>query len=224
MLARQVERLGRAALIDTLCVATSAQADDDPLVALCAAHSIAVARGSLGDVLDRYYQAALPYEPQHVVRVTGDCPLIDPQVVDLVIRAHLEAGNDYSSNTLTPTYPDGLDVEVFRFAALRRAWSEARLASEREHVTPYIKTRPDIFRLGNVTNDEDLSALRWTVDYPRDLEMVRQVYAALYPRNPGFVMADILELLRVRPDIAGMNTGVERDEGYLKSLRNDFEV
>jgi spore coat polysaccharide biosynthesis protein SpsF len=224
MLARQIERIQRARRIDALCVATSTDASDDPIETLCVARGVRVSRGSLTDVLDRYYQAARQIEPRHVVRVTGDCPLIDPAVIDEVISTHVAGNFDYTSNTIVPTYPDGLDVEVFRFEALRRAWSEAKLASQREHVTPFIKLQPALFRLGEVRNVEDLSALRWTVDYAGDLAMVRHVYAQLYPARSDFSMQDILALLHRRPDIAALSTNVERDEGYKKSLASDHVV
>jgi spore coat polysaccharide biosynthesis protein SpsF len=224
MLARQIERIRRSRKVDELCLATSTAVSDDPVAALCEGIGVRVARGSLEDVLDRYYQAALPVRPAHVVRVTGDCPLIDPAVIDEAIGLHLSGAFDYTSNTIHPTYPDGLDVEVFRFDALRQAWSEARLASQREHVTPFIKQQPERFRLGELRNPVDLNALRWTVDYPRDLEMVRQVYAALYPTKPDFRMQDILELLERRPDIGTVNVDVERDEGYRQSLEQDRTV
>lgn len=224
MLARQLERVGRARLLDGVCVATSVDASDAPVEALCKSLSVPVFRGDLQDVLDRYYQAATPFEPEHVLRVTGDCPLIDPAVIDQLVDLHLSGGFDYSSNTLHPTYPDGLDAEVCRFAVLRQAWSEARLASEREHVTPFIKTRPDRFRLGELRNPQDLSALRWTVDYAEDLAMVREIYARLYPVRPDFSMHDVLALLERSPEIAALAARVVRDEGYLKSLAEDRPV
>jgi spore coat polysaccharide biosynthesis protein SpsF len=221
MLARQLERVGRARRLDGVCVATSVDASDAPIGALCKSLSVPAFRGSLQDVLDRYYQAAVPFQPEHVLRITGDCPLIDPAVIDELIEQHLAGGFDYSSNTLHPTYPDGLDAEVCRFTVLAQAWSEARLASEREHVTPFIKTRPERFRLGELRNSKDLSALRWTVDYAEDLAMVREVYARLYPTKPDFSMQDVLDLLERNPEISALAARVVRDEGYLKSLAED---
>jgi spore coat polysaccharide biosynthesis protein SpsF len=221
MLARQIERVRRARRVDMLCVATSTDASDQPIEDLCERLSTPVARGSLHDVLDRYYRAAERFAPEHVLRVTGDCPLIDAAVIDELIDLHLAGGFDYSSNTIHPTYPDGLDAEVFRMDALRAARSEARLASEREHVTPFIKLQPERFRLGELRNPRDLSALRWTVDYAEDLEMVRRIYAHLYPVNPGFSLAEVLALLEAHPEIVALAARVERDEGYKKSLAED---
>jgi spore coat polysaccharide biosynthesis protein SpsF len=178
----------------------------------------------LADVLDRYYQTALRFEPQHVVRLTADCPLIDPGIIDRAIEMHISGDFDYTSNTLEPSYPDGLDVEVIRFSAIKEAWDEARLASEREHVTPFIRLRPDRFRLGHLQCDRDLSSLRWTVDYAEDLRLVREVYAALYASKPDFGTKDVLNLLSSRPDLGGLNAGIRRNEGYENSLANDRNV
>jgi spore coat polysaccharide biosynthesis protein SpsF len=221
MLARQVERLRRARRIDALVVATSTDAADDGLVAVCSGLDIELARGSLSDVLDRVYHAAAKHAPGHVVRLTGDCPLADPQVIDQVIEAHLATDSDYTSNALTPTFPDGLDVEVVRFVCLEEAWRSARLKSEREHVTPYLYNNPNEFRLHAVTTTPDRSAMRWTVDQQEDLEFVRRVYEALYPTNPAFSAEDVYRLLEREPSLAAVNAHLRRNEGYESSVRNE---
>lgn len=222
MLARQLERVQRATLIDQLLVATSDDPSDDALAALCLANGTPCYRGKLDDVLDRYYQAALPYRPEHIVRLTGDCPVADPAVIDSVIGFYLERGCDHASNGgEPPTFPDGLDVEVFRFSALEAAWREARLGSEREHVTPFIYKHPERFRLAQYKNPVDLSALRWTVDEAADFELVRTIYETLYPGKPNFGTDDILRLLEARPELRTINTQHQRNEGYAKSLRQD---
>lgn len=222
MLARQLERVRRATLVDQLMVATSVDASDDPVAQLCAQIGAACYRGQLDDVLDRFYQAALPYRPEYVVRLTGDCPLADPALIDRVIRLCLESGCDHVSNGGEPTtFPDGLDVEVLRFSALEQAWHEARLPSEREHVTPFIYNHPERFRLAQYKNPVDLSHLRWTVDEPDDFELVRIIYETLYPQQPEFGTDAILALLRARPELATFNTGHRRNEGYAKSLLQD---
>lgn len=222
MLARQIERLRRSNLIDRLVVATSEDAGDDALAQLCREASVAVYRGSLNDVLARFVGAYNACGPaQHIVRLTGDCPLIDPQVINRVIDLHLTSGADYTSNVLPPTFPDGLDVEAFRAELLQRANNEARLPSEREHVTPWIHQHPEGFKRENLRHEADLSYLRWTVDEPADLEFVRAVYAALYPVKPDFVMTDILALLEAHPQLAEINQGFVRNAGYLKSLKAD---
>ena len=188
MIGRQVERLRRARRIDKLMVATSTDPSDDPLAAYCESLELPVFRGSLGDVLERY-RAALSLNPQAkaVIRLTADCPLADPALIDGVIDHHHATGADYTSNTLgTRTYPHGLDTEVIRPAALLQAAERAHDPYEREHVTPYVYRRPAIFRLAGVARAESLAGLRWTVDLPEDLAFVRSVYAKLYPFNPDF--------------------------------------
>lgn len=222
MLLRQIERLRRASSCAELIVATSRDPGDDALEAVCASEGIRCFRGSLEDVLDRFYQACVPFAPAQVVRLTGDCPLADPEVIDAVVAKHLEEENDYTSNTLEPTFPDGLDVEVLRFSCLEEAWREAVLPSEREHVTPFVHRRPERYRLGNLRREgTDLSGLRWTVDEPEDLDFVSRIYEALYPHNPRFGMKDVLELLRNRPELQEINQGFVRNEGWLKSLQED---
>ena len=198
MIFRQIERLARARRIDRLVVATSTDGSDDALAEACAARGVAVFRGSLDDVLDRFAGALdLFPEAKTVIRVTADCPLADWTVVDEVI-AHLEAtGADYASNTPAErTYPHGLDVEVMRREALLDAWREGRDPYEREHVTPYIYRRPETYRLQFVSRTPSLAHLRWTVDYPADLEFVRDVYARLYPADPAFGSDAVVGLAR----------------------------
>lgn len=223
MLARQIERLQRAKRMDALVLATSDQPEDDCVAELAESAGIGSYRGSLDDVLDRFYRAAAPHAPSHVVRVTGDCPLADWEVIDRAIAFAVDGGYDYASNTLTPTWPDGLDVEVTTFAALETAWREAVRPLEREHVMPFITSRPDRFRLGSLESVRDLSALRWTVDEPRDYEFVCRVYDALYPHNSAFTTADVLALLDAQPELAGLNTGIIRNEGLLKSEQAETE-
>ena len=188
MIGRQLERLRRAKAIDTLMVATSVDPGDDPLAAYCESLGLSVFRGPLDDVLERY-RAALALHPgaKAVVRLTADCPLTDPELIDRVIEHHHEAGADYTSNTLGDrTYPHGLDTEVIRADVLFDAARRASDPYEREHVTPYIYRRPETYRLAGVARHESRAALRWTVDFPQDLAFVRDVYAKLYPFNPEF--------------------------------------
>lgn len=222
MLARQIERLRRSHSIDRLVVATSDDDSDNALAALCAKLGVACYRGSLNDVLARFHGAYSACGPaQHVVRLTGDCPLIDPAIVDLVVDAHLTSGADYTTNAIQATWPDGQDVEVMRAGTLLRAFAEARLASEREHVTPYIYNHPELFRINHVKGARDLSALRWTVDEAADLAMVREIYAELYPVNPAFCLDDVLTLLARRPELSRINSNIQRNEGYALSLAKD---
>jgi len=217
-LAHVVDR-ARAADVGEVFVLTTMGPEDLPVVAWCASRGVRVSCGSSGDVLDRFWQCARHIEADHVLRVTADCPLLDPEVVRLVVERHLGTGADYTSNTLVETYPDGLDCEAFTRAALERSWNEGRLPSEREHVTPYLKKHPELFRLESVVHSEDLNHLRWTIDTPADEAFLDGVFRAL--GDGVFGMDRVLELLRVRPELAGINAGQIRNEGYLKSVRED---
>jgi spore coat polysaccharide biosynthesis protein SpsF len=226
MLARVVERALAARRVDRVVVATSDQPEDDPVPELCASLGVNCHRGSLDDVLDRFYQAASPYRPAAVVRLTGDCPLLDPQVIDRVVEEFQRGGADYVSNTLTPTYPDGLDVEVMSLTALERAWREAELVSQREHVTLYIWQNSDykggaLFRARNVAHERDLSSLRWTVDEPADLELVRAIYSGLEAAGQEPCLSRVLAFLADHPQVAALNQGFARNEGLAKSLAQD---
>lgn len=223
MLYRQIERLRRCRGFDRLVVATSTDASDDSLASACRTWGVDCHRGSLGDVLDRFVDAARPYRPDSVVRLTGDCPLADPEVIDSVIRYFSEGGYDYASNIDPPTFPDGLDVEVMRFSCLEQAHSEAELPSEREHVTPFVRTNEGRFRIGRYVGGVDLSHLRWTVDEPQDLAFVRAVYERLFPTRPDFTTADVLALLASESGLASMNSSIDRNQGLKKSLSHDAE-
>ena len=217
MIGRQLERLRRARLIDGLVVATSTDPADDPLVAFLDDEGVPVLRGPLDDVLARFALVIEEYEPQTVVRLTADCPLASPTVIDTVIEEFQARGIDYVSNTLRPTWPDGLDVEVVRAPVLLWAAKTLTDPPEREHVTLGIYRRPDRFKVGNVVNSEELSDLRWTVDNADDLAFVREVYARLYPSNPQFETADVLALVRAEPQLNRTTMDAERNAA-LKGL------
>jgi spore coat polysaccharide biosynthesis protein SpsF len=219
-----VERVRHATTLDDVLLATTDTAADDPVADFCARDGIRCFRGSEHDVLDRYYQAARSLGADVVVRVTADCPLIDPRVIDEAVRDFQAHPCAYDGNGLERTYPDGLDVEVFSFEALAQAWREADLASEREHVTPYIWKNPHLFPARQITQAEDLSALRWTVDEPEDLAFVRKVYEHLYQPGQIFLMEDVLRLLEANPAFAAVNRGFEMNEGYRRSIENDRRV
>lgn len=183
-LQRMVERLAPSRHIDRLVVATTALPSDDPVVALCARLGVGCFRGDEQDVLGRYVAAARAFDADPVVRLTADCPMHDPEVVDAAIALFLQGGFDHVSNAVRRTYPDGLDVEVMSRAALEKAGREAAHPFLREHVTTYIRgSKPEYghgdFRLGHLLNDVDFSRLRWTVDRPEDLARIRRFFAAL---------------------------------------------
>lgn len=207
MMIRQLERISRATL-DRTVVATSDESEDDVIEQAVHQTGAACFRGALQDVLDRYYRAAREFSAEHVIRLTADCPLIDPALIDRVVATHVQAGNDYTSNTLKRTFPDGMDVEVLSASALECAWKEARTASEREHVTPFLSRQARRFKLGSVENDEDLSRWRLTVDFPQDLALIRRVYEALYPSDPQFSFGEIRALLEREPELARLNAAV----------------
>lgn len=219
---RVVERARRAITLDAVVVATSDEPADDAVARFCDAFGIEFFRGSQDDVLARYAQAAKRFRADVVVRLTGDCPLLDPRVIDRVVGTYDPARFDYVTNTLECTYPDGLDVEVMSYDALLTAEREATLSSEREHVTPYVRKHPERFRSANVRHDEDLSHLRWTLDEADDLEFVCAVYAGCGPEPFG--MNEVLRLLASRPDLVEINRRFERNEGLAKSLREDQMV
>lgn len=219
MIERQIERLRRCRTIDGIVLATTDRSEDRPLLELAERLGLVAFAGSLHDVLDRYTQAARRHGAATVVRVTGDCPLLDPAIVDATVSLFLSGGLDYASTGAM--FPDGLDTEAFSAAALETAWREARLASEREHVTPFIWKRPERFRIAALPAERDLSAKRWTVDEPRDLEFVRAVYERLGRDGAPFGMAEVLALLEREPGLESLNTGIVRNAGYLKSLAED---
>lgn len=224
MLLLQIERIKRSARMDRLILATSTDPTDDPIERLCSENDVACFRGSLNDVLDRFYQAVRPIRPDHVVRLTGDCPLTDHRLIDEIITFHLQGKYDYTSNTLDPTYPDGLDIEIVRFPCLEQAWREATLPSQREHVMPFIHRQPDRYKLGSFKGQLDLSRQRWTVDEPEDFALVTKIFEALYPQRQDFTTDDILNFLRQNPSVGELNARFVRNEGYQKSLIEDRRI
>ncbi len=219
MLRHVVTRASKAQKLESVLVATTTDRSDDPVESFCRATGIPVFRGSVDDVLERYYRAARSVSAQSIARITGDCPLIDPGLIDEVVSLFLERSYDYASNVHPPTYPDGLDTEVFSFAALERAFEEARLPSEREHVTSYMVNHPELFRLGAVRCDRDYSHMRWTVDEAEDLAFVRAVFDEM--KSEAFGMRDVIALLEEKSELAAINADIKRNEGYEKSLKKD---
>lgn len=202
MLARCVRRLLHSRTLDQVVVATTTGEDDDAIVDLCRARGWPWFRGECEDVLDRYYRAARQFGAGVVVRVTSDCPLLGPWVVDQVVSALGSA--DLASNVIPRhTWPRGLDAEAVRMDALERAWREDTNPATREHVTLYIKRHPELFRLVGVNNDEDLSQMRWTVDTPEDYAFASRVYEHF--GHDRFSWRDVVALLRSHPEIAALN-------------------
>lgn len=204
MVLRQIERVRRCRRIDRLVVATSVHSSDDVLAEALTTAGVAAHRGDLDDVLSRYLSALDAFGPaEHVVRLTGDCPLADWTLIDAVIARHLESGADYTANTWgRRTFPKGLDVDVVRSGVLREAGAEASAPYEREHVLPFVYGRPERYRLEGLTQDADEGDVRWTVDVPEDLSFVTAVYDALYALDPAFSSEDVRAFVRSRPDLA----------------------
>jgi spore coat polysaccharide biosynthesis protein SpsF len=203
MILRQIERLNRARRLGTIVVATSDQASDDVLATCLEAAGVAVFRGPLDDVLARFIGAMDAFGATGtVVRLTADCPLADPVVIDETLALHAASGADYTSNTPPRrSFPKGLDVEVFEAEALRIAAGETTDPYDREHVTPFLYRRPDRFRIAGLEQAPDEGEVRWTVDRPDDLDFVRAVYADLYAANPAFTSDDVRAFVRGRPDL-----------------------
>lgn len=206
MILRQIERVRRAKGVSRLIVATSMRTDDDPLVAALDEAGVEVVRGDLDDVLSRFILALdAAGEQTAAIRLTADCPLIDPTVIDAVIARFDHTGADYvTSGGDTRTFPKGLDVEVFKTGVLRQAHAQTRDPYDREHVTPFIYRHPERYRLDTVLQDRTEGDVRWTVDRPDDLDFVRAVYEALYPARPDFSSDDVRAFVATRPDLANL--------------------
>lgn len=201
MILHQVERLMRCSEIDRLLVATSTDYSDDELVSQLAENGIEVFRGSLNDVLNRFVLAATAYQPTYVIRLTADCPLVDPKVIDGTVRLTENLNADYGSNCFPRTFPRGLDVEVVKWEVLQEINSLEASKYDREHVTPLIYSNPQRFSIVNFSQSSDESRLRWTVDTPEDFDFVKKIYAELSPEGSNFDQERILELLRQKPKL-----------------------
>jgi spore coat polysaccharide biosynthesis protein SpsF (cytidylyltransferase family)/glutamate-1-semialdehyde aminotransferase len=223
MLWHVVDRVRRSRLLDDVVVATTTQPGDDRVALLCDENGWACFRGSEEDVLDRFTLAAREARADAVVRVTADCPLIDPEVIDRVVEEYCRGDAGYVSNILVYTWPQGLDVEVFSVAALERAWREAVLPAEREHVTPWLRASPDVARR-DVRSDLDgvWHGQRWTVDEEQDLHFVRAIYARLWTRERrDFRLHDVVRLLEQEPALRGVWPDAAMHEGYFLSLARE---
>jgi spore coat polysaccharide biosynthesis protein SpsF len=215
------ERTMASNLINKTYVATTILDDDLKIVEECSKNGINVFCGSENDVLDRYYQLSKLLKPKHIVRITADCPLIDPGVIDFVIKEHIKEDADYTSNTLEIPYPDGQDVEVFKFQALEKAYRDANLLSEREHVTPYIKFDEKNFKINKILSTEKKSNYRWTLDEKEDFDLIKIIFDELYDDNHFFSMDDIIKFLEKNKKLLSINSMYLREEGYRKSIEND---
>ncbi len=214
-----IKRILKSSIIDSVIIATTNEKEDDVIQKEAIRLNVGCFRGSKNDVLDRYYNSVKEICPDYIVRITSDCPLIDSRLVDQIIEETIKSKVDYCSNTLTESYPDGQDIEVFTYKALKKAWKESKLNSEREHVTPYIKKNSSIFKLKSISlSDMNYSSVRITVDELEDFNVIKMLidnlgtddtwesYANLYMKNTT---------------INEHNIHIIRNEGYLMSLKND---
>ena len=214
-----VERLSHCKTLDKIIVATSTDISDNPIEFWCKNAKVPFFRGELLDVLDRYYQAATKFKATAIVRITADCPVIDPQIVDEVVNGYLSG--DYDGYALSGDFPDGLDCQVFSYLALEKAWQEAKLPSDREHVGPYIENHPNLFKIGKLNKFKGLAEHRWTLDEPEDYEFLKIVFGKLYREGCIFDHKDILELMKNEPTLMKVNSHIPRNQGYKNSLKND---
>ena len=224
MLMLQIERLKRARMIDLLVVATTTNGLDDVIEDLCVLNGIYCFRGSENDLLDRYYQAAKKYGADYIVRLTGDDPLTDPALIDKMINKIKVKQCAVVTNSLMPTYPEGLDVTVLSFNALNEAWQSANLQSQREHVTPYVFDPSNGFDIYHFQQKDDRSDLRWTVDYKEDFLFVKTIYECLYIQDESFSTGDVYHLLQEIPSLQILNSQYVRNAGLINSLKNDIKV
>lgn len=218
-----LKRILQSKMITKLKVATTTETDSDKIVVIAKNLGVDAFKGSVDNVLDRFYQTALPEKPDWVVRLTSDCPLIDPIEIDNVIHFAIENDLDYASNTLNPTFPDGIDVEVFKFQALKIAYSEANLKSEMEHVTPYIWKNSSykggaLFKSDCFLNNEDFSEHRITVDTIDDFELIKQLVLSF---GTNLTWREYIHFIIENPNLMKLNNFNKRNEGYLKSINNE---
>jgi spore coat polysaccharide biosynthesis protein SpsF len=227
LLLRLHERVSASELAGTIVIATTTEKDDNEIVKLCVDKKINYYRGSVADLLDRHYKAALDYSPTAIVKIPSDCPLIDPDIIDKVLKYYINNKNnfDFVSNLHPPSYPDGNDVEVMSMKALKDAWQNATRDIEREHTTPYFWENPDKFKIGNVLweSGKDYSkSHRFTIDYPEDYQFIKQVYDELFDDNRIFTLQDIMDLLERKPELMYINSqyaGVNWYRNHLDELK-----
>lgn len=227
MLELMIERVLQAQTLDKVIVVTSLDKSDNEIEIFCQQAGFDCYRGSLDDVLDRYYGAANEYKVSTVVRLTGDCPLIDPKMIDDVVNFYKDSDSDYVANSAPPegaTVPDGMDVEVFSYESLAKAHKQAQKPSEREHVTFYFWHNPDLFKCKRFDLDRDLSMYRLTVDYKEDFELVGEIYQNLYKNDAIFSLSDIIELLNNNENLRQINENIIANQGWQSAFDKDREA
>lgn len=222
-LALMLERITPSKRVNQFVVATTQCPEDDAIEALCKTLNTAYFRGSESDVLDRYYQAALAFNATHVVRLTGDCPIQDYQVIDDLVGAFFKTELDYLANAIKPTYPDGFDAEIFTLKTLETLHQKASKPSDREHVTPFVHRHPEQFKFQNFPYKTDVSQLRLTLDTPEDFQLLTELCPFIFGNEKYIHLDEILNYLSQNPHLLEINHSQQRNEGYLKSLKNDLK-
>lgn len=216
VLEHDIERVLKAKTVDKLVIATTERIEDNVIVEIAENCSVGYFRGSEDNVLSRYYFAAKKYNAEVVIRITSDCPLVDPEIIDNMVNQFIELRSidniDYLSNKIKMTYPRGLDVEVFSFEALEKTFFEATQNFEKEHVTPYIYLNPDKFKIKNYENDIDYSMFRWTLDTEEDFLLIKTIYDHLYDENKLFLFKDVLKYVQENPEISKLNEHIRQKE------------
>lgn len=212
----QIQRILKASSVDTLVVVTSIDSSDDPLVEFLEGHSVTVHRGSLGNVFSRFIEVATQYQYGALIRLTGDCPLVMPELLDKMVLEFYQKDVDYFSNTLIPTFPDGLDIEIIKHGTLEKLATFKLEPRELEHVTYGVYKRPEIFKLLNFQNETDQSLARWTVDYQADLDFVRAIFNGFSGRERDFTFQEVCQFLEENPHLQVQNHGYIRNEQLQK--------
>ena len=223
LLVRMVERVMASPLIGTVVVATTTDYTDDKIYEICKEEGINVFRGHPNDLLDRHYKVGLKYDADAVVKIPSDCPLIDPKIINRVLRYFISNQNryDFVSNLHPASYPDGNDVEIMNIDTLKSAWKNARRAFEREHTTPYIWENPDLFRIGNIEWETGLNYsmdYRFTIDFEEDYMFIKTIYDELYIQNPLFSVHDIIDLMERKPYLKFINSKYNGVNWYSKHI------
>ena len=216
-----LNQLQESKFIEKIIIATTVLDEDQKVVSFCNKKNIPYYKGHPYDILDRYYECAKQFSISAIVRITSDNPLIDPTLVDQVIKKFSSDGYDYVANFIKRTFPYGTEAEIISFSALEKIWKKAKKPSEREHVTSYILNNPEEFNIGEIQNSENLSHLRWTVDRENDLELVKNLVSKIKARP--ILMENILKVLSMNPELLELNKDNLKDEGYKKSLIEDQE-
>lgn len=214
-----INRVKATKKIQQIVLTTTKKKEDRILLKIAKENKIHSFTGKTNDVLNRYYQCALLFNADPIIRITADCPLIDAKIIEKILDIYTNHKYDYVTNIMDRSFPEGLDVEIFSFDTLKKANQYAKLKSEREHVTPYIKNNPQKFKLFNMKNELNFSELRWSVDYKKDLKFVRKIYSELKPKK-NFFMRDILKIISKNPDIIKINTPFNKKQDYFDLIKN----